>query len=135
MLTGNRLEQFGSKSVSKFCQKSEYDQKIPRSQTEDNPMAPRGRAPQLSRDTRKQIKQSNQLSLRHQDDCKTRIVKKPGLKAPEQSNTQIDSSPLVSNSLIQIGLTFQPFIRPSVYSNIRHLLASFFYSTWLATST
>ena len=32
---------------------SEYDQEIPQSQTADNPMAPRGRAVQPSRDTRK----------------------------------------------------------------------------------
>ena len=32
---------------------SEYDQKIPQSQTTDNPVAPRGRAAQPSRDTRK----------------------------------------------------------------------------------
>ena len=32
---------------------SEYDQEIPQSQTADNPLAPRGRAPQPSRDTRK----------------------------------------------------------------------------------
>ena len=31
---------------------SEYDQEIPQSQTADNPMAPRGRATQSSRDTR-----------------------------------------------------------------------------------
>ena len=30
---------------------SEYDQEIPQSQTADNPVAPRGRAPQPSRDT------------------------------------------------------------------------------------
>ena len=52
---------------------SEYDQEIPQSQTADNPMAPRGRAAQPSRDTRKTIKQSNQLSLPHQDDCNTRM--------------------------------------------------------------
>ena len=52
---------------------SEYDQEIPQSQTADNPMVPRGRATQPSRDTRKQIKQSNQLSLPHQDDCNTRM--------------------------------------------------------------
>ena len=34
---------------------SEYDQEIPQSQTADNPMAPRGRATQPSRDTRKTI--------------------------------------------------------------------------------
>ena len=32
---------------------SEYDQEIPQSQTADNPMAPRGRAAQPSRDTMK----------------------------------------------------------------------------------
>ena len=32
---------------------SKYDQEIPQSQTTDNPMAPRGRATQPSRDTRK----------------------------------------------------------------------------------
>ena len=32
---------------------SEYGQEIPQSQTADNPMAPRGRATQPSRDTRK----------------------------------------------------------------------------------
>ena len=31
---------------------SEYDQEIPQSQTADNPVAPRGRAAQPSRDTR-----------------------------------------------------------------------------------
>ena len=44
---------------------SEYDKEIPQSQTADNPVAPRGRAPQPSRDTRKTNKQSNQLSLPH----------------------------------------------------------------------
>ena len=32
---------------------NEYDREIPQSQTADNPMAPRGRAAQPSRDTRK----------------------------------------------------------------------------------
>ena len=32
---------------------SEYDQEIPQSQTADNPVAPRGRAAQPSRDTRR----------------------------------------------------------------------------------
>ena len=32
---------------------SEYDQEIPQQQTADNPVAPRGRAAQPSRDTRK----------------------------------------------------------------------------------
>ena len=34
---------------------SEYDQEIPQSQTADNPVAPRGRVAQPSRDTRRQI--------------------------------------------------------------------------------
>ena len=51
---------------------SEYDQEVPQSQTADKPMAPRGRATQQSQDTRKTNKQSNQLSLPHLDDCKTR---------------------------------------------------------------
>ena len=36
-----------------MAKKSEYDQEIPQSQTADNPMAPQGRAPRPSRDTRK----------------------------------------------------------------------------------
>ena len=36
-----------------LMKKSEYDQEIPQSQTADNPVAPRGRAAQPSRDTRK----------------------------------------------------------------------------------
>ena len=42
-------------SFQSSCAKivSEYDQKIPQSQTADNPVAPRGRAAQPSRDTRK----------------------------------------------------------------------------------
>ena len=52
---------------------SEYDQEISQSGTADNPMAPRGKAAQPSRDTRKQSKQSNQLSHPNQDDCNTRI--------------------------------------------------------------
>ena len=35
------------------CLVSEYDQEMPQSQTADNPVAPRGRAAQPSRDTRK----------------------------------------------------------------------------------
>ena len=38
----------------KYCKNlSENDQEIPQSQTADNPVAPRGRAAQPSRDTRK----------------------------------------------------------------------------------
>ena len=45
---------------------SENDREIPQSQTTDNPMAPRGRATQPSRDTRL-------FSLPQQDDCNTRM--------------------------------------------------------------
>ena len=60
---------FHSMYISSIKIVSEYDQEIPQSQT----VAPRGRAAQPSRDTRKKIKQSNQLSLPHQDDCNTRM--------------------------------------------------------------
>ena len=52
---------------------SEYDQEIPQSQTADNPVAPRGRAAQPSQTPGRQIKQSNQRSLPHQDDCNARM--------------------------------------------------------------
>ena len=55
-----KLEQAVTKtSCTYFCLSltakivSEYDQEIPQSQTADNPVAPRGRASQPSRDTRK----------------------------------------------------------------------------------
>ena len=40
-------------SLIPFMIVSEYDQEIPQSQTADDPVAPRGRAAQPSRDTRK----------------------------------------------------------------------------------
>ena len=43
---------------------NEYDQEKPQSQTSDKPVAPRGRTTQHSV---RQIKQSNHLSLPHQD--------------------------------------------------------------------
>ena len=39
--------------VNNVKNSSEYDQEIPQLQTADNPVAPRGRAAQPSRDTRK----------------------------------------------------------------------------------
>ena len=51
---------------------SEYDQEIPHSQTADKPMATRRRATNNHETPGRQTKQSNQLSLPHQDDCKTR---------------------------------------------------------------
>ena len=48
---------------------SEYDQEIPQSQTADNPIALLNHHETLGR----QFKQSNQLSLPHQDDCNTRM--------------------------------------------------------------
>ena len=43
----------GQYSSTKTKIVSEYDQEIPQSQTADNPVAPRGRAAQPSRDNRK----------------------------------------------------------------------------------
>ena len=51
----------------------EYDQEIPQSQTADNPIAPRGTAAHHHETPGRQIKQSNQLSIPHQDDCNTRM--------------------------------------------------------------
>ena len=52
---------------------SEYDQEIPQTKTADNPMAPRGRATQPSRYTRKTNKAKQPaLSLPHQNGCNTR---------------------------------------------------------------
>ena len=52
---------------------SEYDQEIPQSQTADNPWH-REEEPLNHHETPgRQIKQSNQLSLPHQDDCNTRM--------------------------------------------------------------
>ena len=51
---------------------SEFDQEITQSQAVDKPKAPRGRATQQS--PGRQTKQSNQPSLPHQNDCKTRMV-------------------------------------------------------------
>ena len=48
-------------SVSKIV--SEYHQEIPQSQTTDNPVAPRGRAAQPSRDTRKTNQAKDRISL------------------------------------------------------------------------
>ena len=52
----NAQKQFILKLIrNQFCTKivNEYDQEIPQSQTADNLVAPRGRAAQPSRDTRK----------------------------------------------------------------------------------
>ena len=72
---------FGAKIVS------EYDQEIPQSQTADNPVAPRGRAAQPSQTPGRQVKQSNQLSLPHQDDCNTKMDIKKRTKNIEQLET------------------------------------------------
>ena len=47
------LFQINMKQVSYIKIVSEYDQEIPQSKTADNPVAPRGKAAQPSRDTRK----------------------------------------------------------------------------------
>ena len=50
---GDRFKASNYRPVSLTKIVSEYDQEIPQSQTADNPMAPRGRAAQPSRDNRK----------------------------------------------------------------------------------
>ena len=52
---------------------SEYDQEIPQSQTADNPWHPEEEPLNHHETSGIQIKQSNQLSLPHQDDCNTRM--------------------------------------------------------------
>ena len=48
----------------------QYDQEIPQSQTADKPVA----SPRNNQETPgRKTKQSNQLSLPHQDDCKIRM--------------------------------------------------------------
>ena len=51
----------------------EYDHVRPQSQNVDKPMAPRERANNNHETLGRQTKQNNQLSLPHQDDCKTSI--------------------------------------------------------------
>ena len=79
------LIKVGCENISKKV--SEYDQEIPQSLTADNPVAPRGRVAQPSRDTRKTNKQSNQLSLTHQDDCNTRTDTKQ--RTTKQNNYRL----------------------------------------------
>ena len=52
---------------------SEYDQEIPQSQTADNPWHREEEPLNHHKTPGRQIKQSNQLSLPHQDDCNTRV--------------------------------------------------------------
>ena len=60
-------------ALSKLKIVSEYDQEIPQSQTADNPWH-REEEPLNHHETPgRQIKQSNQLSLPHQDNCNTRM--------------------------------------------------------------
>ena len=51
----------------------EYDQEIPQSQRVDNPMASRKSHTIYHETPGRQTKQSNQLSLPHEDDCNTRM--------------------------------------------------------------
>ena len=50
-----RISKFNTQKILEIILKivSEYNQEIPLSQTADNPVAPRGKAAQPSRDTRK----------------------------------------------------------------------------------
>ena len=66
---------------------SRYDQEIPQSQTVDNPWH-REEEPLNQHETPgRQIQQSNQLSLPHQDDCNTRMDIKKRTKNIEQLQT------------------------------------------------
>ena len=62
-----------SDNMSPNMRNSEYDQEIPQSQIADKPMAPQGRAHNHHETPGRQTKQSNQLSLPHQNNCKTRM--------------------------------------------------------------
>ena len=55
---------------------NEYDQEIQQSQTADNPLHHKEESHNKYETPGRQTKQSNQLSLPHQDDCKTRMGKK-----------------------------------------------------------
>ena len=58
---------------------SEYDQEIPQSPSVDDPVAPREEPLNHQERPGRQIKQSKQLSLPHQDDCNTRsLINVPG---------------------------------------------------------
>ena len=56
-----------------FVKNSEYDQEIPQSQTADKPWNCEEEPHNNHETPGRQTKQSNQLSLPHQDDCKTRM--------------------------------------------------------------
>ena len=62
-----------SKKVKRVKIVSEYDQEIPQSQTADNPWHREEEPLNHHKTQGRQIKQSNQLSLPHQDDCNTRM--------------------------------------------------------------
>ena len=53
---------------------SEYDQEIPQSQTAASPWHCEEEPLNYHETTGRQIKQSNQFSLPHQDDCNTRMA-------------------------------------------------------------
>ena len=53
---------------------SEHDQEIPQSQTADNPWHSKEEPHNNHETPERQTKQSNQLSVPHQDDCKTRMT-------------------------------------------------------------
>ena len=58
--------------LAKIVKNSEHDQEIPQSQRQTNPWH-REEEPHNNHETPgRQTKQTNQLSLPHQDDCKTR---------------------------------------------------------------
>ena len=67
------MVQYNLSKTATLIKNSEYDQEIPQSQTADSPIAPEEEPLNHQETPGKQIKQSNQLSLPHQDDCNTRM--------------------------------------------------------------
>ena len=84
------------RSIFKYFSKivSEYDQKIPQSQTADKPMAGEEEPLNHHETPWRQTKQSNQLSLPHQDDCKTWM----DIKSPTTKHRTITDSHNGSNN-------------------------------------
>ena len=90
---------------------SEYDQKIPQSQTADREEEPHSNHKTPGRQT----KQSNQLSLPHQDDCKNRRDIK---KRTTKHRTISESNPTMGVTINNKSTTKEP--PPSINSSLGH---------------
>ena len=78
---------------------SEYDQEIPQSQSADNPWHCKEEPHSNHETPGSQTKQSDQLSLSHQDDCKTRM----GIKIRTTKHRTITDSHNGSNNKLQVN--------------------------------